>query len=71
MIFTCKYDRKCWLACVQQVEDSEIQMALLHPSGPSKSYTYDTQSDILGSSFKTAYRQAFSNRNRWHICYRS
>jgi hypothetical protein len=29
-------------ACVQQVKDSEIQLALLYPSGPSKSYTYDT-----------------------------
>lgn len=34
MIFTCKYDRKCWLACVQQVKDSEIKLVLLYPSDP-------------------------------------
>jgi hypothetical protein len=32
---------------VPQVNDSEIQLAFLHPSGPSKSYTHDTLPNIL------------------------
>jgi hypothetical protein len=32
---------------VQQVNDSEIQLALLYSFGPSKCYTHDTLSDIL------------------------
>jgi hypothetical protein len=33
--------------CVLEVNDSEIQLALLHPSEPSKFFMYPSQPDIL------------------------
>jgi hypothetical protein len=44
---TSNYDRKWWLACVLQVNDSEIQATFLCTSGPSKSFTYSSPPDIL------------------------
>jgi hypothetical protein len=44
---TCEYDRKWWLACVLQVNGSEIQQTCFHPSGPSKSFKYPSPPDIL------------------------
>jgi hypothetical protein len=38
---------KWWLACVLNMNDSEIQLTLLHLSGPSKSFMYPSQLNIL------------------------
>jgi hypothetical protein len=43
---TCKYERKWWLVCVLQVNDNEIKLTFLYPSGPSKSFMYPLP-DIL------------------------
>lgn len=44
---TWEYDWKWWLACVLQVNDSEIQLIFLHPFGLSKSFVYTSLLDIL------------------------
>lgn len=41
---TCKYDDT--VAHVLQVNDNEIQLTFLHPSGPSKFFMYPSPQDI-------------------------
>ena len=46
---TCLYDSTWWLGCVLNVNSSsdEIQVSFLHPPGPSPSFVYPSNSDIL------------------------
>ena len=46
---TCKYDSEWWLACVLQLDadSSEVKVTLLHPHGPSRSFRYPSEPDII------------------------
>ena len=45
---TCKLEDKWWLACVIEViqDNSNVQITLLHPHGPSRSFKYPVSEDI-------------------------
>jgi hypothetical protein len=66
---TCEYDKKLWLACVLQVNDSEIQLTFFHPFGLSKSHVTFTARHFEGSSFKSANRSGSRNCSLFHIRY--
>lgn len=46
---TAKYDGHWWLGCVLKTipESEEVEISFLHPHGPSRSFKYPTQADIL------------------------
>ena len=46
---TCVYDAHWWLALVLETdkENAELKVTFLHPQGPSHSFKYPTQPDIL------------------------
>jgi hypothetical protein len=46
---TAKYDGHWWLACVMQTmpDSNEVEVSFLYPHGPSKSFSYPDQSDVL------------------------
>ena len=46
---TCVYDKKWWLACVLDINDSqdEFKLSFMKPHGPVPSFTYPARSDIL------------------------
>lgn len=45
---TCRVGGTWWLACVLQLdlEENEVKLTLLHPSGPSKSFRYPPAADV-------------------------
>lgn len=46
---TCVYDKKWWVACVlsSNADTRLVKLSFLHPNGPSTSFSYPQQSDIL------------------------
>jgi hypothetical protein len=46
-IVTSEYDRKWWLVFVLRVNDSEMRLTFLHPSGSSKFFMCPSLPDIL------------------------
>lgn len=46
---TCVYNKEWWIACVLEVNEDkrEVKVSFLHPQGPSRSFRYPAQSDIL------------------------
>jgi hypothetical protein len=46
---TAKYDGHWWLGCVLKTipESAEVEISFLHPHGPSRSFKYPTQVDVL------------------------
>ena len=50
---TCVYDKQWWVACVLQmdVDCEEVTVSFLHPHGPSTTFKYPKQPDILDIPF--------------------
>ena len=50
---TCVYDKQWWVACVLQmdVDCEEVTVSFLHPHGPSRTFKYPKQPDILDIPF--------------------
>ena len=42
----CSYDDRWWIGTVQRIEDGDIRVNFLHPSGPSKSFYWPARQDI-------------------------